>query len=518
LDSLLALGTEKGTIIIWNSIKGEIIKTIDDSKDGHTSYINDLKLIKGPFLFSCSDDGFICQWSVQTGQLIWKSKKFSKPVKKICLSTDNTLLATSTSSIKIWDLSSHQVIKKFVGHSSIISSMKFSSDGKFLITASSDRLIYIWDCSMDSNNISIQGLICDSTPSYVEFNSQVKNSSYNILVLSETNVVNLWNWNFIDSKQVKRKKTKPIKPNGTIHSKATIVSAQFLNENQIIFVTGNNNPKFQNLDFLSNNGEIIKNQELFVSSTSLIDKKPSKKSKLQNDFKPSIIGDINMPIADSHILGKSIEKQEASLQEKLEAMGLVQTVQTDKSIIPKVNSMQSVLIQALHTKNNALLETCLEVNDPVVIKNTVQLLPSNYVIPFLTFIVEKFQAKPSRFEVIAWIRMVLIHHSSYLMTVPDLIKSLSLLYVTVDSRLSAYPHLLKLSGRLDLLLSQVSHSSTAINDNHHPLAVYKEVSSDEEDHDEILEDHDENHDENHEESEIEDDTNNKEDIMDFEDD
>ena len=46
------------------------------------------------------------------------------------------------------------------------------------------------------------------------------------------------------------------------------------------------------------------------------------------------------------------------------------------------------------------------------------------------------------------------------MTIPDLnTSSLSGLYQTVDSRLSSYDKLLKLSGRLDLLLSQISIGS-----------------------------------------------------------
>ena len=45
--------------------------------------------------------------------------------------------------------------------------------------------------------------------------------------------------------------------------------------------------------------------------------------------------------------------------------------------------------------------------------------------------------------------------SRYLMTVPDLPKVLAGMYNLVDSRLAVFPRLLKLCGRLDLLLSQV---------------------------------------------------------------
>ncbi len=103
-------------------------------------------------------------------------------------------------------------------------------------------------------------------------------------------------------------------------------------------------------------------------------------------------------------------------------------------------------------------------------------LPSAQVISFLTLIMERFQAAPYRTEFIPWIRSVLVYHSAYLVTVPDLSKSLAGLYASIDSRLTgactssfcadvyqAFPYLLKLSGRLDLLLSQVEHTMNDFN-------------------------------------------------------
>lgn len=42
------------------------------------------------------------------------------------------------------------------------------------------------------------------------------------------------------------------------------------------------------------------------------------------------------------------------------------------------------------------------------------------------------------------------------MTIPDLIKTLSGLYLIVDSRISVFKKLLQLQGRVDLILSQVN--------------------------------------------------------------
>jgi len=71
---------------------------------------------------------------------------------------------------------------------------------------------------------------------------------------------------------------------------------------------------------------------------------------------------------------------------------------------------------------------------------------------------------------VAWVKAVLILHSGHLMTMPDLVARLSNLHSTLSTRLTLQERLLSLSGRLNLVLSQVEmRSSTAPA----PLAVRK---------------------------------------------
>ncbi len=52
--------------------------------------------------------------------------------------------------------------------------------------------------------------------------------------------------------------------------------------------------------------------------------------------------------------------------------------------------------QALHSDDAQLLEECISNTSDAVIRSTVTRLPAVYVVPFLTKIIIKFQAKPSR--------------------------------------------------------------------------------------------------------------------------
>ena len=148
--------------------------------------------------------------------------------------------------------------------------------------------------------------------------------------------------------------------------------------------------------------------------------------------------------------------RELEIEEKAEEMRHAMT-QLKGTMTPKANSLQKMLVQALHSNDNQLLEQCLAVKDPIIIQNTVKKLPTAYVLPLLNQIVQKFQMRPNRSMVLtSWIKTVLTLHTAYLMSVPNLVKNLTGLYQTIDSRLTVFERLLRLSGRLDLLMSQIT--------------------------------------------------------------
>lgn len=63
------------------------------------------------------------------------------------------------------------------------------------------------------------------------------------------------------------------------------------------------------------------------------------------------------------------------------------------------------------------------------------------------------------------------------MTLPDLVPMLSPLFQLTDSRLSNFKKLLRLSGRLDLALSQVSLRGQSTKSLRHPLVTFTEEAT-----------------------------------------
>lgn len=178
-----------------------------------------------------------------------------------------------------------------------------------------------------------------------------------------------------------------------------------------------------------------------------------------------------------------------SIEEKLQEMHVEENGsqpstkrKTDKGLVPSAGSLQTVLTQALHANDRALLEACLEHNKPEVIQTTVQRVPTAYIIPLLNELIARFQESPNRASrLMVWIRIVLMVHTTYLMTVPDLVYKLSSFYQALDVRLSVFPKLLALQGRLDLIQNQIEIRSKFVAEQEgaeHAQNVYVEEDSD----------------------------------------
>jgi U3 small nucleolar RNA-associated protein 5 len=143
---------------------------------------------------------------------------------------------------------------------------------------------------------------------------------------------------------------------------------------------------------------------------------------------------------------------------------------------PKADSLASYLEQALHTNDDSMLEKCLETRDATVIDATVERLQPSRVIPFLQKVftalflfacalisrlfplqvIARFERRPTRAPHLSeWIHAVILRHTAFLVTVPDLSTKLGGFYRAIHDRVAHFRSFLKLSGKLDLILSQV---------------------------------------------------------------
>lgn len=159
-------------------------------------------------------------------------------------------------------------------------------------------------------------------------------------------------------------------------------------------------------------------------------------------------------------LGQKLELLSKTMND-LEASSEKEIQQVEKQIqrrIPNADSLVTLLEQALQSNDSALLEQCLLCTNLDIIDATTLRLPTHRVLALLKILVAKFEKRPSRGLLVThWLSYILKHHISFLITVPDLSRQLAGLSQLLEQRLSSYSRLSSLSGRLDLLMSQVTN-------------------------------------------------------------
>ena len=126
---------------------------------------------------------------------------------------------------------------------------------------------------------------------------------------------------------------------------------------------------------------------------------------------------------------------------------------------PTAESLANLLAQALQGGDRQLLEHCLAVSDERVIKKTMRRLPPSLAVPFLQVTLPRLESRAGRgVSLTPWLKHLLHTHAGHLMTAPAAQEHLASLSQVVESRVSLLPQLLRLAGRLDLVLSQLPDS------------------------------------------------------------
>ncbi len=130
-------------------------------------------------------------------------------------------------------------------------------------------------------------------------------------------------------------------------------------------------------------------------------------------------------------------------------------------------SLASSLSQALHSGDTSLLTSCLNHNDPILIRNTVRKISGPLAVKLLEECVSRLNGVGGRHVskgsmgsgkargLMEWVRATLLNHMGYLMSLPNLVNRMSGLHATLTTRLATHERLLALNGRLELVLSQI---------------------------------------------------------------
>jgi len=440
-QNLLAIGTSVGGIILWDLNQGKVLKFFE----GHRGKVTHVLFSKsGDFIYSCSEDMHVIQWSISAGTAVHKFKKDTQPLSRLALNSDETVLAVGGTVIKLLDLASKRVVKKFGGHQKSVTNLLFSEDDKLLFSAANDRYVIVWDSDVDSNNTTqLQSLISEIPTQELDLSSQ-NGGLYHVLGYSATGPeISLWEYRHTAENSSK----KPKQPASKVRTSA-IRAAFHTNNNLILAREVNTKYNFIYMTYQENDEILAEIKENSVKTPA---------TPLQADKKAKVHTPADGKVARSTIAGgKVAENSGQTIQEKLDV------IQADLNKEPvddgKVNndSLENILQQALQKGDSHAIAKLLSVHSEDIVSNTICKLPSEHIPQLLVILTQKFEKHPEQRNTLVWLRAIFQFHASYMIgsTSPEASVQMERLYLTLDSRLSMFKKLCKLGGKLDVLLSQ----------------------------------------------------------------
>ena len=147
---LLAGATAQGDVRVWNREDGLLRKDFPVGFAVSTMRFapqNDALVIGGK-------DGRVSLWNLQSGAVIFESKKHSATVGAIAFSPDGKLMATGSDdrTAIIWEVGSGKARHTLKGHDFAATSLAFSPAGDLLAVGSGNASVVLWDVATGKLN------------------------------------------------------------------------------------------------------------------------------------------------------------------------------------------------------------------------------------------------------------------------------------------------------------------------------------------------------------------------------
>jgi WD40 repeat protein len=138
---------------LWRGASGKLAAEL---KNYHESTIRNLVFSPDDrFLATCSTEGRIAIWDVETQKLVFKFDHQSE-CHAVLFSSDNAQLVTAGNVLKIWDLGRRNITPLTLQHDQSVSAAAFEFSGRRLFTAGKDGTVRLWDLASDKQPIALR--------------------------------------------------------------------------------------------------------------------------------------------------------------------------------------------------------------------------------------------------------------------------------------------------------------------------------------------------------------------------
>jgi WD40 repeat protein/serine/threonine protein kinase/DNA-binding XRE family transcriptional regulator len=136
-------GSWDKTARLWNAQTGEELRRFS----GHTSDVLSVAFsADGRFVLTGSLDETARLWDLDTGAEVRKFSSSAGAVRAVYAPHNQSVLTgNSDGTARLWDIQTGNELRQFVGHTDLVSSVAFSSDGAHVLTGSFDFTARLWN-------------------------------------------------------------------------------------------------------------------------------------------------------------------------------------------------------------------------------------------------------------------------------------------------------------------------------------------------------------------------------------
>ncbi len=149
---LVTISRDK-TARIWEARTGKLLHTLRHAEEPYSTksvqFSSDGRLVA----FASGNAAHL--WDSHTGQPVTAPLKHNERVNSVRFSPDGKRLVTSCfdKAARIWDVASGQLLSEPMGHLARVHTAEFSPDGRWVLTASDDSTAKIWEVPMLSHSV-----------------------------------------------------------------------------------------------------------------------------------------------------------------------------------------------------------------------------------------------------------------------------------------------------------------------------------------------------------------------------
>ncbi|RPD81585.1 NUC189-domain-containing protein [Lentinus tigrinus ALCF2SS1-7] len=533
---VVVLGLSDGSLLLFSPTHGRLLRTLSDPSSSSAVLAvasHDDESTHSHTLWTSNADGALRLWNARTNE-VSKSLFSDDRIPYTSLSVRSsdeegvTEVLAAHHSIHLLavspDAQKPKTLAKFTGHASPVSELRWLDNTRFLSAASADRFVNIWELPPPTKT---EGKIVATVP----LDSDVRTIQLSptlatdrlLFTLSASGKVSVFTAasDLASSSPAKGKSAIPtlspksvIVPSSKKNAAAlSVLTVSSLDDTagrlRIASVTGGVQLAFDVVDYRDRSGSFISDVLVTVATpdaavgaggndTGAPNKRYNESASLgvgtgaelgqDRELDDLVMRDVDGALdADLAELslgqrlttvqgvanGASESDADSDAEEGAAPNGKAQKGAAVDAV--PASSLTRTLIQALHSSDTRLLETCLAHSDATLIRNTVRRLPPQLAVPLVTACVERLgrgargntmkgggggASSQRGTALINWVKAALMTHSGHLMTMPDLVARLSGLHATLTQRLTLQESLLSLSGRLDMVISQIEMRSS----------------------------------------------------------